>query len=126
MHLPENYYHCFLGNGLDAALVGPTSSMVTDKVGVDCCVGIPFPGLLRMAAEDQSQIALLWAINGAFSVLGSTLALVISMQWGFRWAMLGGAAAYMLMAGLVLVLARVRRPMSVTPSVVDKTVASRA
>jgi len=70
-------------------------------------MGIPFPGLLRMAAADESQIALLWAINGAFSVLGSTLALVISMQWGFSWALLSGAVAYLLMAGLVLV--RVRR-----------------
>lgn len=38
MQLPENYYHCFLGNGLDAVLIGPTGSMVSDKVGVDYCV----------------------------------------------------------------------------------------
>jgi hypothetical protein len=37
MHLPVNYYHCFLGNGLDAVLIGPTGSMVPDKVGVDRC-----------------------------------------------------------------------------------------
>ncbi len=37
MQLPSNYYHCFLGNGLDAVLVGPTGSMVADKVGVDRC-----------------------------------------------------------------------------------------
>jgi hypothetical protein len=37
MHLPPNYYHCFLGNGLDAVLVGPTGSMVPDKVSVDRC-----------------------------------------------------------------------------------------
>lgn len=37
MKLPANYYHCFLGNGLDAVLVGPTGSMVADKVGVDRC-----------------------------------------------------------------------------------------
>lgn len=38
MELPEDYYHCFLGNGLDAVLVGYTGSMVADRVGVDRCV----------------------------------------------------------------------------------------
>lgn len=38
MKLPSNYYHCFLGNGLDAVLIGYTGSMVPDKVGVDRCV----------------------------------------------------------------------------------------
>lgn len=37
MNLPENYYHCFLGNGLDAVLVGYSGSMVPDKVGMDYC-----------------------------------------------------------------------------------------
>jgi hypothetical protein len=37
LELPANYYHCFLGNGLDAVLIGPTGSMVADKVGVDRC-----------------------------------------------------------------------------------------
>lgn len=35
--LSPPYYHCFLGNGLDAVLIGPTGSMVPDKVGVDRC-----------------------------------------------------------------------------------------
>jgi len=37
LQLPKNYYHCFLGNGTDAVLVGYTGSMVADKVGVDRC-----------------------------------------------------------------------------------------
>jgi hypothetical protein len=37
MKLPDNYYHCFMGNGLDAVLVGYSGSMVPDKVGVDRC-----------------------------------------------------------------------------------------
>ena len=35
--LPRDYYHCFLGNGLDAVLIGPTGSMVAAKIGVDRC-----------------------------------------------------------------------------------------
>ena len=37
MNLPDDYYHCFLGNGLDAVLIGYTGSMVSDKVSVDRC-----------------------------------------------------------------------------------------
>lgn len=37
MNLPSDYYHCFLGNGLDAVLIGYTGSMVPDKVAVDRC-----------------------------------------------------------------------------------------
>jgi len=37
LKLPENYYHCFLGNGLYAVLLGYSGSMVPDKVGVDRC-----------------------------------------------------------------------------------------
>src|SRR6185503_6912081 len=51
-------------------------------------MGMPFPSLMRVGGEGRQQVALLWAINGAFSVLGSTLAMVISMQVGFKWALL--------------------------------------
>ena len=37
INLPRDYYHCFLGNGLDAVLIGYTGSMVSDRVGVDRC-----------------------------------------------------------------------------------------
>lgn len=37
MKLREDYYHCFLGNGLDAVLIGYTGSMIPDKVSVDRC-----------------------------------------------------------------------------------------
>ena len=77
-------------------------------------MGIPFPSIMRLAGEERQgeapghTIALLWAINGAFSVLGSTGAMVISMLWGFKWALLAGALAYLLLAGLVWGLLRVR------------------
>ncbi len=61
-------------------------------------MGIPFPSLLRMVNEGRQQVALLWAVNGVFSVLGSTLATVISMLAGFKWALLAGAGCYLLLA----------------------------
>lgn len=38
MNLPEKYYHCFLGNGLDAVLIGRTGLMTGEKISVDRCV----------------------------------------------------------------------------------------
>lgn len=61
-------------------------------------MGIPFPSLLRLANDGRQQVALLWAVNGVFSVLGSTLATVISMLAGFKWALLAGAGCYLLLA----------------------------
>ena len=37
MKLSRDYYPCFMGNGLDAVLIGYNGSMVPDKVGVDRC-----------------------------------------------------------------------------------------
>lgn len=37
-HSPLAYYHCFMGNGIDAVLIGPTGSMVADKAhGLERC-----------------------------------------------------------------------------------------
>jgi hypothetical protein len=31
MSLPDSYYHCLLGNGIDAVLIGPTGAMVPER-----------------------------------------------------------------------------------------------
>lgn len=61
-------------------------------------LGIPFASLIRTARAQQ--VPMLWALNGGFTVLGSTLAIVISMIWGFSWALLAGAGLYLLLAPL--------------------------
>ncbi len=68
-------------------------------------MGMPFPSLMRLADHGRQQVALLWAVNGAFSVLGSTLAMVLSMLWGFKWALLLGAVLYL---GLALLAPRLK------------------
>lgn len=73
-------------------------------------MGMPFPSLLRFASQGRQRIALLWAINGAFSVLGSTLAIVISMTWGFKFALLTGAGFYLLLAVVAFALMRPKVP----------------
>jgi hypothetical protein len=72
-------------------------------------LGIPFASLLRRVGQARDRVALLWAINGAFSVLGSVLSAVISMQWGFSWALLLGALLYLILAVLNATLLRKQR-----------------
>ena len=75
-------------------------------------MGIPFPSALRLAGADtrgstsNTSIALLWAANGAFSVVGSTLVMVLAMSLGFQWAMGLGVAAY---GGLAVLTRRLVR-----------------
>ncbi|HIC89051.1 MAG TPA: class I SAM-dependent methyltransferase [Anaerolineae bacterium] len=64
-------------------------------------MGIPFPCALRLAGKHHEQgIPLLWGVNGAFSVLGSSLATVMAMTQGFGWAMTAGVALYLILAML--------------------------
>lgn len=61
-------------------------------------LGVPFPTLIRRLYEDQLDRMVPWmyGVNGVMSVLGSTLAIVISMLFGFREAMIAGVGAYLL------------------------------
>ena len=68
---------------------------LTGLVGIP--MGIPFPSLLRLAALDRQRLPLLWATNGAFSLLGSTIAVVISIVLGFNGALMTGAGLYVLL-----------------------------
>jgi predicted membrane-bound spermidine synthase len=64
-------------------------------------MGIPFPSAIRMAGAARQRVALLWAVNGAFSVLGSVLAVSISMSSGFALAFVTGAGCYLALSLLV-------------------------
>jgi hypothetical protein len=65
-------------------------------------MGVPFPSALRLAGEGHRLgVPLIWGVNGVFSVLGSALAMVVAMTWGFGWAMTAGAALYVVLAVMV-------------------------
>ena len=55
------------------------------------------------SARRQRRAPWLWGINGALSVVGSVLAVLVSIQFGFRVTMLLGLLAYGL-AWVVVVL----------------------
>jgi hypothetical protein len=63
-------------------------------------MGMPFPTGLRALAEGGEKpghsIEWAWAMNAAASVLGSVLAIVIAIQFGFNATLVFGAAAYAL------------------------------
>lgn len=60
-------------------------------------MGIPFPiGIKRLndLYKNENVIALMWGVNGIFSVLGSILAVIISIKFGFSTAFNLGAIIY--------------------------------
>ncbi len=60
-------------------------------------MGIPFPTGLRVLNDFfPEDIAWMWAVNAVTSVLGSILAVIIAILFGFTWALLMGALAYIL------------------------------
>jgi hypothetical protein len=52
-----------------------------------------------LAAHRPEIIPWGWGLNGAFSVIGATLAVFIAMNWGFSTALLAGGAVYVAAAG---------------------------
>jgi len=66
-------------------------------------MGLPLPAGVRLLARRQPELLpWAWAMNGALSVLGATLAVFIAMNWGFSVTLLVGAAVYAGAAGLAV------------------------
>lgn len=68
-------------------------------------LGIPFPGGLRLVAQESSGlIPWIWAVNGCASVISAVLAAMIALTWGFSVVLWSASLAYAL-AGLVIISA---------------------
>lgn len=64
-------------------------------------MGFPFPlGLTRLSQTRPDEIPWAWAINGCASVIGTTLAIIISVEGGFVWVMIFAAMAYSMAAAM--------------------------
>ena len=58
-------------------------------------MGMPFPmGLQLVSKKNQSQVPWAWGINGCVSVISTSLATVIAVEFGFKVALLLAALAY--------------------------------
>jgi hypothetical protein len=62
-------------------------------------MGMPFPKGLRATGQGPFPAPpLYWGLNGLFSVVGSLGTMVTAVVFGFTWAMVGGAAFYLVAA----------------------------
>jgi hypothetical protein len=63
-------------------------------------LGIPLPGGMRLLTAQRPEIIPWgWGLNGAFSVVGATLAIFIAMNWGFSTALVVAGLVYASAAG---------------------------
>jgi SAM-dependent methyltransferase len=59
-------------------------------------MGMPFPRGLQATGEGPfPPPPFYWGLNGIFSVVGSVATMLTAVIFGFTWAMLGGAACYL-------------------------------
>ena len=62
-------------------------------------MGMPFPrGLQASGAGPFPAPPFYWGLNGIFSVVGSLGTMAVAVTSGFTWAMLAGAACYIVAA----------------------------
>jgi hypothetical protein len=72
---------------------------VTLITPIGILLGMPLPGGMRLIAAERADIIPWgWGINGAFSVVGATLAVFIAMNWGFSVTLMSAAVVYTLAA----------------------------
>ena len=59
-------------------------------------MGVPFPiGILALEERQPAMIPWAWGANGYASVVGSVVAALIALNWGFSWVMLAAGAGYL-------------------------------
>jgi hypothetical protein len=70
-------------------------------------MGMPFPRGLQSTGTGPFPLPpFYWGLNGIFSVVGSMATMVAAVILGFTWAMLGGAAFYLVAAAASRTFAR--------------------
>ena len=66
-------------------------------------MGMPMPtGMRLVKTHSPKYVPWMWAINGAFSVFGAILSVVIAILSGSSWAMILGISIYFIALGLSL------------------------
>jgi hypothetical protein len=80
-------------------LQGRIALAVALLIPVGILLGLPLPGGMRLlAASKPDLIPWGWGMNGAFSVVGATVAVFVAMNWGFSSTLSTGALVYALAA----------------------------
>ena len=73
-------------------------------------MGCPFPLAIRAlhAHGFGGHTAVLWGVNGAASVFGSALSMIVGITWGFSGALFVGIAVYLSIAAFFIILAKTK------------------
>ena len=88
-----------LNASMDLPMVGKSALALLLIIPPAIVMGIPFPlGLRCLAVAHHEQIAWAWGINGCVSVLSTSIATIIAVEFGFSAVMLVAATAYLLAA----------------------------
>jgi hypothetical protein len=90
---------------IDAAIAWPLAARIVlaaaVMVPVGVLLGVPLPSGMRILSDRvPALIPWGWGMNGAFSVVGATLAIFIAMNWGFSTTLLVGSVVYGLAAAV--------------------------
>lgn len=91
---------------IDAVIAWPLPARVAIAAAtllpLGIVLGLPLPGGMRLLAACRPEIVPWgWGINGAFSVVGATLAVFVAMNWGFSVTLMTAAGVYAAAAGLL-------------------------
>jgi hypothetical protein len=88
--------------GLPLTLRLGLTALILSPIGL--LMGVPFPAGIRLLKREQSagpagealegQIAWVWAVNGAVSVVASILSALLALTFGFSWVLALGALCY--------------------------------
>jgi hypothetical protein len=64
---------------------------------IGMALGVPMPaGIRLLSARSPQMVSWAWGMNGAFSVIGATLALFVAMNWGFNVTLVVASLTYLL------------------------------
>jgi hypothetical protein len=91
---------------IDVAIAWPLAARIAAAVALlfplGVLLGMPLPGGMRLlAARRQEIVAWGWGMNGAFSVVGATMAVFIAMNWGFSTTLATASGVYLVAAALL-------------------------
>jgi len=89
--------------GIGMPLAGRIAATAALLIPAGVLMGVPLPAGIRMlSARRPELIPWVWAMNGALSVVGATIAVFIAMNWGFSVTLLTGAGCYVAAAGVIM------------------------
>jgi hypothetical protein len=86
---------------IDIAIPWPLPARIATAVALllplGVLLGMPLPGGMRLlSASNPDLVPWSWGLNGAFSVVGATLAIFIAMNWGFSVTLFTATGVYAL------------------------------